>query len=411
MKNTKIYYLLVVIACCGLAGSGVGLLGNIDGIFFTAICDSMGVGRGTISLYGTFAGLSSGLCLPLIPKLLKKYDYHFIARVGIACVLLAIILMSVATEPWMFYLFAILRGVGASTFIFAPITIVLGNWFNKKRSIVIGITLSFSGVCGAIANTVFSHIIAQWGYHTAYLINAALIALLTIPGTFILRTTPQALGMEPYGGNVNPTLDRKSTAVSVRKPIPFKVWSSIFIAVVVIHCGSFMISTFTSHLQSFAITLGRTAVFGAALASAALIGNVISKALLGSACEGIGPIKSIYIVLAANIAVMLAFSTSSGNGAVLLTASALFGLIFSIPAVCTSELVRAVYGNEQYGAAYSIVSLFGTLSNAFGVSAFGYIYDLTQSYQTVFMICLGLDVICVILAFYLNRKINRAKGE
>lgn len=267
----------------------------------------------------------------------------------------------------------------------------------------------FSGVCGAVANTVFSHIIVQWGYQTAYLIDAALIALLTIPGTFILRTTPQTLGMEPYGGSAEAHLRRKNATAKAYAPQPFKVWTSIFISVVIIHCAAFMISTFTLHLQSFAITLGKAATFGATLASAALIGTVISKALLGTACEGIGPIKSIYIVLIANIAVMLVYVTSNGNGTALLMASTLFGLIYSIPAVCTSELVRAVYGNEQYGAAYSVVSLFGTLSNALGVSAFGYIYDLTQSYQAVFLICLSIDLVCMLLAFYLNKKITCAK--
>ena len=231
----------------------------------------------------------------------------------------------------MFYLFAILRGVGASTFIFAPLTIVLGNWFNKKRSIVIGITLSFSGICGAAANAAFSHVVEQWGYQTAYRLDALLIALLTIPGTFILRSSPQMLGMEPYGGTTPVQSGRKNTRAAGYAAQSFKVWTAIFLAIVVIHCASFMISTFTMHLQSFAITLGKAATFGATLASAALIGNVISKALLGAACEGIGPVKSLCVVLLVNAAVMLIYLTGSGNGAVLWVASAFFGLICAIP--------------------------------------------------------------------------------
>ncbi len=401
MKQKNYYYLLVAVSCCFLLGSGVGLLGNVDGIFFTAICEDMNIGRGTIALYGTFSGVCSAFCLPVIPKLMRRYDYHLILRCGIALTVIAIVLMSTAKAPWVFYLLGILRGIGSSTFIFAPVTIVLSNWFNKRRSVVIGIAASFSGVCGAVANTAFSQVIELWGYQTAYLVNALLIAILTIPGSFILRTSPQAFGMDPYGGTIQQKEEEKRAALPERT----SALTGCFVAIAVIHCVPFMISTFSQHLQSFAITLGRTAAFGAMLASVALIGNVGAKLLLGAICDRAGPIKSIYIVIGSNIAVMAAYFWCSGEATALVVSSLVFGMIFSIPAVCSSELVMDVYGKERHGDIFSKISLCGMLCNALGVSVFGFVYDLTQSYHLVLLICVGLNVLCAGIAGWLHKKL------
>lgn len=40
------YHILVVLACCGMVGASVGLCVNAYGVFYTPLCEALGVGRG-----------------------------------------------------------------------------------------------------------------------------------------------------------------------------------------------------------------------------------------------------------------------------------------------------------------------------------------------------------------------------
>ena len=62
--------ILIVIALCGLAASGVGLLMNVSGLFFTPIAEELGLMKGTVSMTLTVGNICfsiGGLLMKLIP--------------------------------------------------------------------------------------------------------------------------------------------------------------------------------------------------------------------------------------------------------------------------------------------------------------------------------------------------------
>ncbi len=66
IKNKSVYHWLIVAACSGLAMAAIGISINCAGIFFAAVSEELGVGRGDVSLTVTLTNVVTGLMGPLV---------------------------------------------------------------------------------------------------------------------------------------------------------------------------------------------------------------------------------------------------------------------------------------------------------------------------------------------------------
>lgn len=399
------YYLLTVLMCCGLAGASIGICGSTDGAFYGAICEELGVGRGNIAIYTTCASLATGFSLPLI---VGRFKITRLMRAGVLMTVLSVLLMAFANRLWQFYLLGIIRGLGCAAFASPPLTIIMGSWFSKKRSVVIGITFSFAGAVGALFNIVFAKVISALDYHAAYILSAVVIAVITLPGAILLKESPAQLGLEPYGGKPEFAASKEGRTGKYAR---YKAVSLLYISVISADCFLVAVTNLTQHLHSYAVSVGRTAELGAMLSSCALVGSVVSKALIGMMCEHMGTIRSMRIIQAINIASLLVLLLVDGSDAVLMGATFMYGLMYGVTNVCMSEVIRMFYGNEQYGRAFSILALFGYSTTAITVSLIGFVYDIMGSYTAIFIGGIVCNVMGLILIAAANRAYKREVGE
>lgn len=402
------YCWLIMACCCGFASASVGLCTNADGVFYSSVSGAFGVGTGAVALYSTFAGLTMGISMPFMVKIMRKIEIHHLMRVGVVVAAVAIALMGVVKEIWLLYVLGILRGIGCATFTTVPVNIIVGNWFKKRRSVVYGLVVSIAAGVGAIFNVILSDIIEGVGYQMAYFVCAIALFILAFPGTFLVRATPEIIGLEPYG--VEHTVDNKPIIRPSENIAQLKILSALFIMSLAVN-GSFVaISAITNHLPNFAVSLGRTITFGGTLSSTALIGSVFAKTMMGVLCEKIGPVKAVYIVQSTNVVALLVMILSRGNDAVLLCSTFIFGLVYGTTNVAMGEFQRTLYGNEQYGSAFSIMALVGNCSSAISVSMFGFVYDATQSYYVILAAGIGLNLIAMTLMTLCGRLFKKETG-
>ena len=95
--------------------------------------------------------------------------------------------------------------------------------------------------------------------------------------------------------------------------------------------------------------------------------------------------------------------------ALLLIASALFGTIYSFCAVGCSLVTRDVFGNKQYGTAYSVFSVIFNVSTALAISLIGKIYDVTGHYRAALLFIIGCEAATVIL-LVITQRVTRKKS-
>ena len=75
-KSSK--HWLVLIVCCGLAASSIGVSINSSGVFYTPVSTSLGIMRGTFSMHMTIFSLTTAIGALFIPRIMNKVSYKLL---------------------------------------------------------------------------------------------------------------------------------------------------------------------------------------------------------------------------------------------------------------------------------------------------------------------------------------------
>ena len=393
-------YLLTLICCCLLAASSVGIFTNSVGVFYSPVSGDLGVGRGAFALHATLCALVMGFLCPLAAKLLKRFPFRPLLLSGAVLAAGSTALMATAQNVWTFYVLGILRGIGMTMFSLMPVTTIINNWFREKHGLAVGIALSFSGIAGAVFSPLLSGLIQSLGWRNAFLWMAAFGFVLTIPGLLFLEFDPRRLHMDPYGGPA-PT-HSVSGSGNGKLHLPTLAVLSLM---TVLHTS---VTGIAQHFPGMAEWLGWTAQVGAAMVSAGMIGNIVSKLMIGTLSDRIGPFKASMCMISVNAVALLGLLLlGSANPVLLYGAAFLYGAVYAVGAVGIPLLTRRLFGQENYASAYSVITIFTSIGSASSLTIIGLIYDLTGGYSAALIIGLAIDAIntgILLFLMHLARK-------
>lgn len=404
IKHKQIYYLLMIIACCSFTATSIGITTNCMGLFVKPISESLNLGLGSITLYITIMSLCSAFFAPVLSVLLTKYDIRLIMSLGIILNATTLFLFSQFNNISLFYLFAVFLGVGNCCFSLIPVTLLIGNWFQKKHGFVSGICLSFSGVAGAIFNPLINYLINQLGWQSAFMICALFIIIIALPfSIFVIRLHPRQVGLTPYGANSDFIKNDVAIKNSTKTHLNPSYILIIFYAVIV----SFTIS-FNSNMASFAANIPLSSQLGASMISSAMISNVISKVILGCICDRwnakVANFIMIFISLCGFIGIML---IKANDTWLAIFYAFLYGFAFASNAAGIPLLIKEIVPAENYTKFYSLTTVFTSSSYAIGVSLIGFSYDIFQSYQPILSILIILCIFNLFILIILSKQKTR----
>lgn len=399
MKQRSYYPWLMVVLCCGVAGSSIGVYTNAAGVFYTPAAETLGVGRGAFATQATLSMLAAGLSTPLVGILLKKLPLRPLLGAGVAAASLCTVLMAMSQELWQFYLLGIVRGLGIALFALLPVTEIIGNWFQKRNGLAMGLALSFSGLSGAICNPILTMCIESWGWRTAYIISMLLALGLALPGVLFLRLTPQEVGMLPYGSEESKLIpDEKKTEKDTAQGKHKELLSVPFITMAILVVLLTSVTSIGQHFPGYAGSVGLGAEIGAVMVSAGMIGNILSKLLLGVLSDRLGPFRACGIMTGINMTALICLPFVPAGAQILaLTIAFFFGAIYSVSGVGFPLLARSVFGMERYVSVYSVLSVLLNVGAAVAMTLGGVVYDVTGSYTPAFFGGAGFQLICIFL--------------
>ena len=381
MKNKSIHHWITILVCCGLAASSIGICANSVGVFFTSASEDLGVGRGAFALHATISSIITGLFCPMGMKLIKRYNFRVMISLGIILASGSTILMAFGHHIWIYYLLGAIRGAGCSFFALAVITMIIGNWFEQKHGFAVGFTLCFSGLSGAIFSPLFNNLIRIHGWRTTYIIMGICVLVLALPGTlFILKLDPSMNNLLPYGGSKNRSVVPAPMQNHSTKPV-FSLWLFILVSMFTMLCSA--ITGIAQHFPGYSESMGCEATLGATMISAAMIGNIIFKLLLGIISDRIGPVNACKCMVVVNLISLTALSIipPAGNDKLMLIIAFLYGSVYSVGAVGVPLITRHVFGTESYAYVFSYISIFMSIGSASSLTIIGLLYDHFSSYR------------------------------
>ena len=401
-KQSTFRHWATLAACCGIAASSIGMLTNSAGVFYSPVAAALGVGRGAFALHTSLCTLLAGFLSPVAARLMKKFPIRLLLTIGILFSCGSTALMSVTHSIWGFYVLGLAKGIGFAFCTLMPITTIIGNWFEARRGMATGIALAFSGLGGAIFSPMLTSLIQSVGWEKAYLLSAVIYVVLALPGLLTLHYTPEEIGLAPYGGRPRPLRQESGKAgktapkVNVIGPA---LWFLCFLTLF-----NTAITGIAQHFPGISESWGMASQVGAAMISAGMVGNIVSKLLIGVLSDKIGPFAACRTMMCTNLAALtILLLVAPRASAVALAAAFFYGAVYSVSATGLPLLTRRLFG-ENYASAFSVVTLFTNTGSAFSLTIVGLIYDLTGGYTLALIGGILLDCANLVLLSLLSRR-------
>jgi len=395
-------HMLVLVALCGLIASGIGLVTNVSGLFFTPVADEFGILKGSASLMLAICNVTLALGGMLVPRLLSERTLKPILIGATAVLAASTAALAVCPSIMPMYLLSAVRGFAAGFVTFVFVTTVINNWFVASVGLATSIAMGCSGIAGAAFSPVVNGVIQSMGWRVGFVVLGILTVVLNLPAILLLPSLkPETAGLKALGADQAPIPAAKSDApANAATPIS----SVVFMAVIGFALFASAITALPQHFPGLCENYALGAALGASMLSVCMIANTAGKVVLGALVDRIGTRVSVllYSVL---IAVGLAMMLFLRSPQMMIVAAVMVGLVYALGTVGISMITRDAFGLANYGKTYPTVTLVGNMANAAFSSIVGFMYDFTGGYTlTLIMFLAMIAAVVAIVIFVYGQK-------
>lgn len=411
-KQRNGYCWWILVACCFLMLGGQGIIGNCAGIMYGPVAQSLGVGRGEISLYMTIANIACCVALPLAGKYLAIWNIRIVLPVAMTIICANCALMSLYTQVWMWYISGVIQGFGMAFIFLVPAPLILSNWFKKRLGFAVGLAMAFSGLGGIVFNPIISAALANWDWHMAYLVYAGLAWIVSMPFLlFVIRYKPEDMGLKPYGyeeGEEDKAKESDLTepgGVTLKNAMFKPAWWMVIVAIGAIA----LFTTYYQHFSGFATSIGWATVAAGTLVSAVSFGNMAWKFLYGILADVMGTKASTILMTCVAAVGFVILLTMQSNTIMMYVGAVCFGSTLALCAVGAPLITKAIFGEKNYSEIFAQMSMCTYLVGAVGMSGVGFLYDISGSYDLGWIVGIALSVLVIVLvlgAFATRKKLK-----
>lgn len=407
---------LMLIGCSIMTAGTLGAIFGGCGVFYVPICNDLGFARNEIASWQQAHFLSMIPAMPLAAKAIERFNIRTVMSVSAIACAVAAALMGTYTQIWQWVCSGIVYGTFGTCLMQLPQATILGNWFQKKTGLAMGISTAVGSIGSATFALVFANIIQASSWHTAYFVQGAIVAVSSLPFTlFVFRLRPSDVGATPYGYNPADSQAKRTPTPQTERGVPFKKGLlSLAFAMIFLFAGiaALIGSGFDAHLPGYAESIGYSALFGASLVSALQLGSFCEKLIMGWANDRFGIQRTVYIefiVVAAGMLGLVLFRSEAG----LLIAAFLFGVQDSFTSISLPLLLRKFFGERDFTQYYAWARIGSGLFGSFGSRLVGLSFDTTASFVPAFLGALGLCAVgaaVVTIARISSRKLPWTDG-
>jgi predicted MFS family arabinose efflux permease len=343
-----------------------------------------GAGRGELMLGLTVSSLISMVIAPLLGGLVDKGQARLLFSGAALLLGLELLLISFAGSVWAFVAVFALATPVVSTLL-GPVgtNTVVARWFSRQRARALGILAMGTSIGGLLVPLLLQTLIDEYGWRTACRWMALLVPVLLVPCVMaVIRNRPQDLGLHPDGDT---QAAENTAAQDASAPMP-AVFRDIAFWRISFAVGVLM-AAFTAALANlvpFAMGHGVTGAPAAALMSALAAAGLGGKILFSVFATRIN-LKLALLAALALVGLPLASLTVWHAYAAMVGAAVCLGLASGAFLPAWSSIVARIYGPAVFGRVMGRMQSVTIPVVMVGTPATGYLFDLTGSYDTAFL--------------------------
>ncbi len=175
-----------------------GLFLQAYGAYVVPMQNDTGFSRTMLSAGFAMARTESAILGPAQGHLIDRFGPRTIMRIGVGLFGLGFILLSLIEHPWQFFLAMVILAVGASFAGFLSVTVVVVNWFRRRRATALGLASTGFAFGGLVVPGVTA-VIATFGWRSAALWSGIAMLVLGPLAVQGMRHRPETLGLHVDG--------------------------------------------------------------------------------------------------------------------------------------------------------------------------------------------------------------------
>lgn len=393
LRNLKrpFYGWYIVAAAIVFQAMPSGLINQSFGTYVVLLERDFGWNRATLS--GAFAVMrvEDGLLGPIEGWLLDRFGPRVVMRVGTVLFAAGLFMFSRVESVFDFYVAFMIIAVGTSLAGFLALTTAVVNWFERKRSVAMGIAL-LGGASGGLLLPVVVGALEEWGWRAVARASALIVLAIGLPVVQIIRRRPQDYGMYPDGMPPEaPAVSADgSAAPSGQEAGEFTAGQALrtraFWFISLAHASSVLVvSVITVHFTPHAVAMGFSLAEAALVITIQTVANLASRPTGGWLSDQIGS-RAVLLMAMLGHAIALLLLAFAMNFWMLAGFALLNGLAWGAR-VPVSVAMRAEYfGAKSFGTIMGLSSVVVTASSVAAPVAAGWSYDVLGSYTLSFTV-------------------------
>ncbi len=389
--NRGLFYGYVVVMVAFSFQAIVWGVHNSFGIFFNPLMSEFHWSRALISGAASLSFLVNGAVSILMGRLNDRFGPRLILSVNGVFLGAGCLLMSRVSAPWELYLYySLLVGVGVSGTDVALLSTV-ARWFVKARGMMSGVTKMGAGV-GMMILPIFIHrLIASYDWRSAFMvIGVGILISFLLLARFLVRD-PAKKGLFPDGAAEESSMasDNGKDGMTLREAAGTRQFWTISAAYFLV---VFCIYTILMHIVPHAIDLGVSPANAAGVLAAMGGVSIAGRLAMGGASDRIGN-KAALVICFLLFFVCLVWLQFARELWMLYVFAVLYGFAHGGFFALGSPTVADLFGTGSLGVIFGILIFVSTIGGAIGPLAAGYIFDVTNSYLSVFKILTMLSLL------------------
>jgi MFS family permease len=279
-----------------------------------------------------------------------------------------------------------LFAAGTTTISFA---LVISRWFDRRRGLALGIALAGFGTGGALWSLLLRWLIDHVGWRQMYLYQAAIIVGVTLPLIFfVLRDTPQSLGLE-VDGEAHPQSRGARAAASGKTLREAFAQSQYWLMLVTFLLVGTAVTSIIFHIVPLLKARGESAQLAAEAQASMWVVLVIGRISTGWLMDRFfGPRVALAFLVLPIIGISLL--ASGAIGATAFAAAILVGLAAGAEADIIAYLVSRYFGLKHYATIYATYFAIYALGSGIGPAGTAWAVERAGGYGPVLWFLAGL---------------------
>jgi len=393
--SQRLFYgwLLVAASVANLVISG-GLGFYAFGVFFNPLIDEFGWSRALLSLGMTIANFIIGIVGPIIGLLVDRYGARSVMVPGAVVFGAGFALLSLTSSLWYFYVVYFILAIGEAGILLVPVTAMIANWFERRRGLAMGVTITGFGLGGLFLAPLTTRLILDYGWRTSYLVLGLAACIILVPlNLLMIRHRPEDMGLLPDGQPQQPGRERALAGAVASNPGRGMGWTlasaartpvfwflAVALTMVMLGEGSILV-----HVVPLFRDRGFSAE-AAALILACVTGISLSGRVLAGYISDKVPARyvaaAMFLMVTAGITILI-ITTSTMTTAILF--ALVYGFALGGVAALLPILVSQCFGSDSFGSIYGGLMAVTTIGFGAGPLLSGYVFDVTGSYNMAFL--------------------------